>query len=106
MSRSVRELTGSGGNEPHPIFNESLINQTTTYSKASVWILALMQAKAGVCVCVCGVGGDGVGGIQNNAVWTAQWFLPNTLKMMKLQGLKVEKKLQRNFDCGLVKQKH
>lgn len=58
MSRSVRELTGSGGNEPHPIFNESLINQTT-YSKASVWILALMQAKAGVCVCVCGVGGMG-----------------------------------------------
>lgn len=59
MSRSVREITGSGGNEPHPIFNESLINQTTTYSKASVWILALMQAKAGVCVCVCGVEGMG-----------------------------------------------
>lgn len=74
MSRSVRELTGSGGNEPHPIFNESLINQTTTYSKASVWILALMQAKAGVCVCVCvcvRCWGDGVGGTQNNTVCTA-----------------------------------
>lgn len=57
MSRSVREITGSGGNEPHPIFNESLINQTTTYSKASVWMLVLMQAKAGVCVVLGGWGG-------------------------------------------------
>lgn len=73
MSRSVRELTGSGGNEPHPIFNESLINQTTTYSKASVWILALMQAKAGVCVFVCVV----LGGMVWVVYKTTQFGLLN-----------------------------